>query len=275
MDGNKEIHRYVILSIIPGFGVVSRNRLINMCGNIEDCFERTVGELVHMDQKDEKKSRIGEKKLTIFSELRNSQHIIDNALRIVEACQDRGISIVTFGDHLYPQRFRNLSDMPVVLYVRGELKINQFQHSVGIIGARRCSREGKKSTIMRTEIEVQKGSAIVSGMAKGVDSYAHTAAIQNDGYTVAVLGSGPDICYPMEHEKLYEQIIRHGCILSEYPPGTQPRSYMFPRRNRLIAAASDEVYVIVVGRRSGTETTVESCHRYGRTVRYQMVSATI
>ena len=66
MDGNKEIHRYVILSIIPGFGVVSRNRLINMCGNIEDCFERTVGELVHMDQKDEKRSRIGEKKLTIF-----------------------------------------------------------------------------------------------------------------------------------------------------------------------------------------------------------------
>ena len=66
--------------------------------------------------------------------------------------------------------------------------------------------------------------------------------------------------------KLYEQIIGHGCILSEYPPGTQPRDYMFPRRNRLIAAASDEVYVIDVGRHSGTETTVDSCYRYGRTV---------
>ena len=85
-------------------------------------------------------------------------------------------------------------------------------------------------------------------------------------YTIAVLGSGPDICYPKEHQVLYEAIISCGCILSEYPPGTEPRRYMFPRRNRLIAALSDELYVIEAGRYSGTQSTVETCMRYGHEV---------
>ena len=103
-------------------------------------------------------------------------------------------------------------------------------------------------------------------MAKGIDAYAHTAAIKNGGYTIAVLGNGPDICYPGEHIHLYEMIIKNGCVMSEYPPGTKPRQYMFPRRNHLIAALSDEVFVIDTGRNSGTKTTVEACEIYGRNV---------
>ena len=103
-------------------------------------------------------------------------------------------------------------------------------------------------------------------MAKGIDSYAHTAALKNEGYTIAVLGNGVDICYPEEHERLYEEIARKGCVLSEYPPETKPREFRFPRRNRLIAALSDELYVIDAGRHSGTETTVKACEIYGRTV---------
>lgn len=104
-------------------------------------------------------------------------------------------------------------------------------------------------------------------MAKGIDSYAHTAALKNDGYTIAILGNSPDICYPKEHGKLYEEIISKGCILSEYPPGTRPNRFTFPKRNRLIAALSDELYVVDIGSNSGTATTIEACEWYGREVK--------
>ncbi len=110
------------------------------------------------------------------------------------------------------------------------------------------------------------GIAVISGMAKGIDSYAHTAALKSGGYTIAVLGNGPDICYPREHDRLYDTIASQGCILSEYPPGTKPREYLFPKRNRLIAALSDRLYVIDAGRNSGTASTVESSQKYGREV---------
>ena len=101
-------------------------------------------------------------------------------------------------------------------------------------------------------------------MAKGIDSYAHTAALKSGGYTIAVLGNGPDICYPKEHQTLYEAIAQMGCVVSEYPPGVTPRSYMFPRRNRLIAALSDKLYIIGAGRNSGTNTTAAFCRKYQR-----------
>jgi DNA processing protein len=103
-------------------------------------------------------------------------------------------------------------------------------------------------------------------MAKGIDSYAHTAALKTQGYTIAVLGNGVDIGYPMEHDRLYEEIARLGCVLSEYPPGTAPREYNFPRRNRIIAALSDTLYVVDAGRHSGTESTIENSRKYGREV---------
>ena len=89
--------------------------------------------------------------------------------------------------------------------------------------------------------------------AKGVDGYAHTAAIRNGLRTIAFVGTGPDLCYPKEHSELFEQICEHGMILSEYPPGTSAFPSHFPRRNRLIAAWSDEMYVIGAGRNSGTQ----------------------
>ena len=99
-----------------------------------------------------------------------------------------------------------------------------------------------------------------------MDSYAHTSAIKSGGQTIAVLGNGVDICYPKEHRNLYEAICDNGAIVSEYAPGTIPQRYHFPRRNRIIAAFSEEIYVIDAGGRSGTKSTVEAAVRYGRGV---------
>ena len=156
--------------------------------------------------------------------------------------------------------------MPVVLYAKGELRVNDFDDTLGIIGSRRCTLEGKEITIETATKAVNNNTAIISGMAKGIDSYAQTAVIKSKGYTIAVLGNGANICYPKEHERLYEKIAESGCILSEYPPGTGPRRYMFPRRNRLIAALSDRLVVIDAGRNSGTESTVKYSMKYGREV---------
>lgn len=90
---------------------------------------------------------------------------------------------------------------------------------------------------------------VISGMAKGVDAYAHTACLQADGYTIAFLAHGLDLCYPAEHRKLKECLERDGLVLSEYPPGTLPAAYRFPRRNRLISAWSEELFVISAGAR--------------------------
>jgi DNA processing protein len=146
------------------------------------------------------------------------------------------------------------------------LRINEFTGCAAIVGARGWTAEGKGMAIDFATRAVESGSAVISGMAKGIDSYAHTAALKANGYTIAVLGNGVDICYPKEHDKLYAEIVKRGCVLSEYPPGTEPREYFFPKRNRLIAALSDKIYVVEAGRHSGTQTTVESGRKYSKTV---------
>ena len=259
-----DLMRYVLLSTIAGFGVVSQNRILGLCGDIKNCFSLDADELLYRDRMCTARDRIGTKKLELFIKSRDLQEKREHAEAVIEECAVKGIEIITLADQRYPDRFIGLPDVPVVIYIRGDLQINSFTRSIGIVGARRCSQAGKQSAITTACDEIQKGAAIISGMAKGIDSYAHTATLKNGGYTIAVLGNGADICYPEEHERLYQEIALKGCILSEYTPGTKAREYRFPQRNRLIAALSDEVYVIDAGSRSGTETTVEACERYGR-----------
>jgi DNA processing protein len=96
---------------------------------------------------------------------------------------------------------------------------------------------------------------VVSGLAKGIDSYAHTACLKEGGYTLAFIANGPDICYPTEHHSLVDEIIENGAVLSPYPPGTRPRQEYFPLRNRLLSAWVDQLLVVEAGERSGALIT--------------------
>ncbi len=263
---NEALLKYIQFSIIPGFGTVSQNRLLKICGSLESCFSLSTEQLLYRCQTAEKHLRLAENRTRSFLEYRNSVCIKEKAKAIVSACQIKNVEIIPFMDDRYPRRFENLPDMPIVLYTLGNLCINQYSYSIGIVGARRCSAEGKQRAISLAEEAVTEHGAIISGMAKGIDSYSHTAAIKRDGYTIAVLGCGPDICYPSEHRKLYDAIVSRGCVLSEYPPGTKPRNYTFPERNRLIAALSDKVFVIDAGSHSGTRSTIEDCYKYGKEI---------
>ena len=260
------IRRYIQLSIIPGFGTVSQNRLLKICGSVDACFELSPEALFHMCATAEMHFKLPGKRVGTFVDYRNSTSIMQKAEMILSECYRQHIEIITKNNGRYPKRFDGLPDMPVVLYSIGSLNINQYVRTVGIIGARRCSVEGKRRAIALAEKASAEHAAVISGMAKGIDSYAHTAAVKNDGYTIAVLGSGPDVCYPVEHKKLYDEIAVRGCVLSEYIPGTKPRSYMFPERNRLIAALSDKLMVIDAGSHSGTRTTIDAGRKYEREV---------
>lgn len=254
--------KYVMLANIKGLGPASQEKIVRACGGIRNSFMLQSEELMGTDLEKE----VGKHKMQLFLEGRENGELRERAEKTLSDAQEKGIRIVTREDDDYPRRFINVPDMPVVLYVKGDLRVNDYGYSAGIIGARRCTHEGKSKAISCAEKVVSSGGMVVSGMAKGIDSYSQTAAILAGGYTVAVLGNGPDICYPKEHQSLYDKIAEKGCIISEYPPEATPRTYMFPRRNRLIAALSDEVYVIDAGRNSGTETTVEDCVKYERRV---------
>lgn len=189
---------------------------------------------------------------------------LDSARRILEQCEKKGIKIMTLEDRIYPDDAKEILDMPILLYYKGHPDENSI--GAAVVGARRCTNEGKERAIQLTFGLVEHGINVVSGMAKGIDSYAHTACLKAGGYTVAVMGCGLDICYPKEHNILMERIEQQGLLLSEYPPGTLPDSYHFPRRNRIIAAWSREIYIPEAGSRSGAWITAKYGKRYGRKV---------
>ncbi|MDY5845183.1 MAG: DNA-processing protein DprA, partial [Bariatricus sp.] len=158
----------------------------------------------------------------------------------------------------------------IVLYYKGHFR--NIKDPVAIVGARRCMQQDKFQAVELAEQYARNGETVISGMAKGIDSYAHTACLKANGYTIAIVGNGLDICYPSEHKKLMDCIIEKGMLLSEYPPGIRPSKYTFPRRNRLISAWADHIIVIAPGRGSGALITAEYGRKYGRKV--EIVSKT-
>ena len=266
MVDEEVIKLYIHLSLIPGLGPVSQNALLNLAGSVEGCFELLEEELMRRYRETDRK--LQPERIRMLTVARGSETLRKEASEIYERCLKADISVITSQHEQYPERFRSAPGIPVLLYIIGDLKINSYSRSVGIVGARRCSSEAKQKAIELTTAMASEGIAIVSGLAKGIDSYAHTAAIKSGGYTIAVMGSGPEICYPKEHAALYERICAEGCILSEYRPGIPLRRFHFPERNRLIAALSDELIVAEAGRNSGTDSTVQAFERFGREVQY-------
>lgn len=157
----------------------------------------------------------------------------------------------------YPGRLRDLPRMPVGLYVRGSLP-EEKQPTVAIAGARMCSPYGREQAFEFARILAEHGVQIISGLAYGVDAYAHKGALAGGGKTFAVLGNGVDICYPRENIDIFTQIMEdRGGIISEFSPGAPPQSWHFPIRNRIISGLADAVLIIEAKRRSGSLITAD------------------
>jgi DNA processing protein len=178
----------------------------------------------------------------------------DEARKEVENAGKKGISLITLGDPAYPVILAEIYDPPSVLYVTGEAE-KWPELCVAVVGTRTVSDYGRRATKYIVSGLVEMGVGIISGMARGVDSVAHRAALKAGGFTAAVLGSGADIVYPPENKKLYQNIKVSGFVVSEYPLGTRPDGKNFPRRNRIISGLSRAVIVAEAPRKSGALIT--------------------
>lgn len=174
------------------------------------------------------------------------------------------IKILTINDPLYPVLLKKTYDPPVVLFYKGRIKPKQ--RCIAIVGSRKATAYGL-STAQKLSYDLSKtGLCIVSGMARGIDSVAHKGALKANGNTYAILGCGVDIVYPSECRRLMKEIADYGAVISEYPPGTLPKPYNFPARNRIISGISDGVVVIEAGAKSGTLITANFALEQGREV---------
>lgn len=186
-------------------------------------------------------------------------------LKEYEKLNEQGIRFATVYDEDYPERLKAIDKPPYALYCIGELPKDDVP-TVAIIGARNCTEYGTFIANAFGSALASEGIGIVSGMAVGVDGIAQRAAINSNGITYAILGSGVDVCYPETNRKLYTSIKEHGGIISSFPPGTTPQKRFFPERNRIVAGLADLVLVVEAKLKSGTGITVDMALKMGKDV---------
>lgn len=179
-------------------------------------------------------------------------------------CRHHSVELLAYTDAAYPQSLQNLSDKPLVLYIKGTLP--EAPYALAIVGSRRCTEYGVRAAACFAQAMTREGIPIISGGAKGIDTAAHEACLQAGGMTVAVLGCGLDIAYPPENARLFARIAERGALVSEYPPGVPPIAANFPARNRIIVGLSQAVLVAEAGKRSGAVITANIAADEGREV---------
>lgn len=200
----------------------------------------------------------------LAAKIANGRQRIDPE-KLLSKIQKAQIKILTIKDKNYPANLSQIDSAPYLLYLKGEL-LPEDENAVAVVGARKITSYGRQVTESLVPTLVTAGLTIVSGMARGVDAVAHRAALEADGRTIAVLGSGVDVIYPPENKKLYEAICQNGAVVSEFPPGTQPRPQNFPVRNRIIAGLSLGVLVTEAAEISGSLITAGFAGEFGREV---------
>ena len=277
---------WIWFSLIKGLGCVRKNNLLKIYGTPEEIYKLSKRELLKVDG-------IGEETVTNIIEAKNEK-ILNYHIKYME---ENNIDIIHICEKSYPQALKQIYDAPVSLYIRGNKEILNGKN-IGIVGCRECTDYGKKAAkYFAYNLSKEKSVNIVSGLAKGVDSYAHWGSVganiecestkncgkkqescgkinddcgkfkNNCGKTIAILGNGLDMIYPKENIELANEIIRNGgAIISEYPCGTKPDKMNFPARNRIISGLSKGIIVIEAKEKSGTLITVDFALEQGRDV---------
>ncbi len=197
---------------------------------------------------------------SLFHDL-HSHALIDEMM-----ADKRRFQILTILDEEFPITLKNIQDPPLVLYAAGDKTLMNKSPSISVIGTRKPTKQGGLKTGYMITPLIKKNWVIISGMAKGIDSYAHQLALYHQGKTIAVLGSGFYHIYPKENKALFHQIVKNGLVLTEYPPNTPPKKFHFPERNRIISGLSFGTLVIEATEKSGTMITVEQALDQGREV---------
>ncbi len=180
---------------------------------------------------------------------------LDRADQVLGDCERLGIRLLTLQDAAYPERLRAIAQPPMVLYWKGRQFAFDEEAAVAIVGTRAATPYGVRMASRLSAGLSRSGALIISGIAEGIDAAAVRGALKAGGPVVSVLGGGIDVIYPRFHRELYEDVAAAGALISEYPPGTEPRGGNFPIRNRIISGLSAGVVAVESGRFGGTLST--------------------
>ena len=191
---------------------------------------------------------------------------LDHAREIFEFCTKHRVGLLCYEDEKYPKSLRAIDTPPVLLYYRGVLPDFDNIFAVSVVGTRHLSDYGRRNAFNISYDLATAGATLVSGMATGIDGVATAGALAAGGRTIAIIGSGIDVCYPPQHIKLAREIVKWGCVMTEYAPGTPPNGYNFPKRNRIISGLSAATLVIEGPERSGALITARYAKEQGKPV---------
>ncbi len=237
----------------------SKFELIEKVGSVYDLYKSSLDDLVYLNIKDNIINKILDKSLR------------EKTFYDLEYMEKNGIDIISFSDNEYPKNFKLLIDKPICFYIKGNKKILDDE-AVGIVGSRIALTESLEIARLSANYFSNKGINVISGLAKGIDKFAHLGALDSKGKgkTIGVLACGLDkkSFYPYENLKVYERIINEeGCVISEYPIGRKPKPYYFPYRNRLISGLSNKIFVIQASTlKSGSMITVDYALEQGKDI---------
>lgn len=244
---------WVGFSKVPGIGPARLKTLLNYYGDIKVAWQASASEL--------RATGLDKRSINNLVKARQNLDLEAELTRLDKLAT----SVLTWDSPDYPELLKSISDPPIVLYVRGSI-LPQDEWAVAVVGTRQATAYGQECARILVSGLVENGITVVSGLAYGIDTAAHRAALNSRGRTVAVMGSGVDIIYPDENRKLAGAIIENGALVSEYPLGTKPEAGNFPRRNRIISGLSLGVLFVEGGFKSGARITTDYALEQGREV---------
>lgn len=253
---SEKFYHLLLLSSIPGIGHAKIRTLINKFGTAEKALSASLHQLLATDGFDQKTAE------KILDPAQRDPKFADDQLKLMD---QYGVKAVTFWEEDYPENLKNIFDPPAFLFVRGTLS-DSDRYSVAVVGTRECTPYGKWITEVLAQELAIRGITVVSGLARGIDTIAHGAAIQNGGRTLAILGSGVDRIYPSENFKLAMDVTTHGALISDYPMRTSPDAVNFPGRNRIISGITLGTLIVEAGEKSGALITAEYAVEQNREV---------
>ena len=244
---------WVAWNLVKGIGAVRFRALLNAFGDAQSAWEATPQAL--------REAGLSEKVTANVVKLR--QHVLVDV--VWEKLQAGDIQVLTWDDETYPRRLKEIDQPPPVLYLRGSL-LPEDEWAVAIVGTRRVTAYGRQVTEELAAVLGRNGVTVVSGLARGIDAIAHQSALNAGGRTLAVMGTGVDKIYPPDNNRLAEQILAQGALVSDYPLGTPPDGINFPPRNRIISGLSLAVVIVEAGLTSGALITASFAAEQGREV---------
>lgn len=252
MENMESIHKAMIL-MVSGIGKIKLEKLVDYFGSAQTAWSSN-----HKELKDA--GLLGSREIEGILSLRERMDAAETAKHWAQL----GIHVCCIEDKEYPKLLRNIFDAPPLLFYRGRILADAL--CVAVVGSRRSTPYGRNVAHSFSEKLARSGVTIVSGAARGIDTAAHEGALAAGAATVAVLGCGVDIAYPIENSHLLDHIVSEGCIMSEYPPGSPPVPGQFPARNRIVAGLSVGVLVVEAAEKSGALITADCALNENRDV---------